>query len=106
MLNILIVVDSCAGEVVKFTGKRGLFISGEIKPALAGVSLTITAADNSIAPITLETTNDGKYMYVFKLEKVICGSVVTIYVYILPFYVFFCMFDTHNMQPGYLVLRD
>ncbi|XP_060065049.1 BOS complex subunit NOMO2-like [Ylistrum balloti] len=53
--------DTCVGEVVKFTGKRGVFINGQIKPALAGVSVTVIAMDDSMAPIAIETAESGKF---------------------------------------------
>lgn len=59
--EVVIHGDTCAGEVVKFTGKRGVFINGQIKPALAGVSVTVVAMDDSMAPIVMETAESGTF---------------------------------------------
>ncbi|OWF46756.1 nodal modulator 1-like [Mizuhopecten yessoensis] len=59
--EILVHGDTCVGEVVKFTGKRGVFINGQIKPALAGVSVTVVAKDDSMDPIVMETVESGTF---------------------------------------------
>ncbi|KAK3103627.1 hypothetical protein FSP39_020627 [Pinctada imbricata] len=51
--------DSCVGEAVKFVGKRGVFIMGEISPPISGVKVTVTSKDGSTQPVTMETQDSG-----------------------------------------------
>ena len=45
--------------VAEFEGKPGVFISGAIKPALSGVSITISVEDKAVS--SLVTDANGKY---------------------------------------------
>jgi hypothetical protein len=46
---------------VKFVGKRGMFITGSIKPKLAGVTVTVSHKDGTAAPIVIETPESGEF---------------------------------------------
>ncbi|ESO93836.1 hypothetical protein LOTGIDRAFT_104485 [Lottia gigantea] len=53
--------DGCPGEVGKFEGRKGVFINGDIKPAIQGASITVEATDGSIEPLHLVTDTSGKF---------------------------------------------
>ncbi|XP_061181394.1 BOS complex subunit NOMO1-like [Saccostrea echinata] len=60
-VEVTVVGDTCPGEAVKFVGKRGIFITGSIKPKLAGVTVTVTHKDGSAEPIVIETPESGEF---------------------------------------------
>nr|KAG5708736.1 hypothetical protein BaRGS_034953 [Batillaria attramentaria] len=49
------------GEVASFVGRKGVFITGQVKPPLEGVQITVTAEDGSMEPVVLTTEASGKY---------------------------------------------
>ncbi|KAJ8298746.1 hypothetical protein KUTeg_022806 [Tegillarca granosa] len=54
--DITVQGDTCPGEIVKIIGKRGLFIIGRMKPALAGVNISVVTIDRSLMdPLYVET---------------------------------------------------
>ncbi|XP_048249948.1 nodal modulator 1-like [Haliotis rufescens] len=60
-VDTTIIGDLCPGEVAVFEGKRGVFILGQVKPALEGVKISVTAQDGSIDTIVLHTEASGKF---------------------------------------------
>lgn len=60
-VEVTIVGDTCPGEAVKFVGRRGIFITGSIKPKLAGVKVTVTHKDGTADPIVIETPDSGEF---------------------------------------------
>ncbi|XP_041372550.1 nodal modulator 1-like [Gigantopelta aegis] len=59
-LTVTIMGDACPGEVATSQGKRGVFITGEVKPALEGVTITVTA-NSSAKPTVFTTDSSGKF---------------------------------------------
>jgi hypothetical protein len=53
--------DTCAGEVAKFIGKRGVFVSGRVKPAIEGVSITVTTVGAESEYVSIETDKKGEF---------------------------------------------
>ncbi|KAK7106662.1 BOS complex subunit NOMO1-like isoform X2 [Littorina saxatilis] len=53
--------ESCPGEVASFTGRKGVFMTGEVQPPLEGVTITVTSEDGSMDPVLLTTEASGKY---------------------------------------------
>ncbi|KAL5020566.1 hypothetical protein ScPMuIL_003458 [Solemya velum] len=53
--------DTCPGEVAKFTGKRGMFIEGQISPALADVNITVVTMDGALDPVSIVTDGKGQF---------------------------------------------
>ena len=62
-MNVLVFPpsDSCPGVVANFEGKQGVFISGQILPTLADVSVTITDQRNADLTITMVTDAQGTF---------------------------------------------
>lgn len=58
-------------------GRRGIFITGSIKPKLAGVKVTVTHKDGTADPIVIETPDSGE----FKQVKVIANDYKDFHVY-------------------------
>nr|KAG5688657.1 hypothetical protein BaRGS_017511 [Batillaria attramentaria] len=59
--EVLVDGESCPGEVASFVGRKGVFITGQVKPPLEGVQITVTAEDGSMEPVVLTTEASGKY---------------------------------------------
>ncbi|PVD27782.1 hypothetical protein C0Q70_12955 [Pomacea canaliculata] len=59
--EVLVDGESCPGEVASFVGRKGVFITGQVQPALEGVQISVTAEDGSMEPIVLSTDASGKY---------------------------------------------
>lgn len=56
--------ENCPGASVKFDGKEGIFIEGEVSPPLADVFVTITTESNEYQVgqvIDVKTAVNGKY---------------------------------------------
>ena len=53
--------ESCPGEVASFVGRKGVFMVGEVKPPLEGVTITVTSEDGAMEPVVLVTEANGKY---------------------------------------------
>ncbi|XP_038065332.1 nodal modulator 1-like isoform X2 [Patiria miniata] len=57
--------DDCLGKVVEFEGRAGVFISGQVKPGLGGVKISVTSRsleDKEVRPaINIDTAKDGRY---------------------------------------------
>ena len=77
------IADDCQLDLVKFTATRGLFVSGDMTPALAGVSISLES-DQLDSPVTTLTDSTGHYslgpfprdlQYTVKAEKL--GYVLT-----------------------------
>lgn len=60
-MTVMLIVDTCPGEAVKFVGKRGIFITGSIKPKLSGVTVTVSHKDGTAEPIVIETPESGEF---------------------------------------------
>jgi len=60
-MEVTITGDSCPGEMIKFTGERGQFIVGQVRPALAGVMVTVTDPAGKMEPVTMETNDKGDF---------------------------------------------
>ena len=60
-MTVMLIVDTCPGEAVKFVGKRGIFITGNIKPKLSGVTVTVSHKDGTAEPIVIETPESGEF---------------------------------------------
>nr|XP_022336385.1 nodal modulator 1-like isoform X1 [Crassostrea virginica] len=60
-VEVTVVGDTCPGEAVKFVGKRGIFITGSIKPKLSGVTVTVSHKDGTAEPIVIETPESGEF---------------------------------------------
>lgn len=58
--------------MVKFEGRKGMFISGLITPPLEGVHIAIKDTNNDKFKVTLDTDRDGKFrsasLNIFKLN--------------------------------------
>ena len=46
---------------MKFEGRLGVFIMGEVEPSLEGVDITITPQNDPEQPIKVATDTGGKY---------------------------------------------
>lgn len=53
--------EACPGEVKKIEGKRGVFIEGQITPAIPDVVITIVAKDNPNDKIEVTSNDKGSY---------------------------------------------
>ncbi|XP_012945613.1 nodal modulator 1 [Aplysia californica] len=60
-VEVFVSGDDCPGTVAELTGRKGVFIEGSITPALEGVTVTVTAQDDSMEPIVVTTQASGKY---------------------------------------------
>ena len=56
----LLVADDCQLDAVVFTATKGLFVSGQVSPALAGVRVVLQAGALP-KPVEVETDAGGKY---------------------------------------------
>ena len=59
--EVAVLGDTCAGEVAKFIGKRGVFVSGRVKPAIEGVSITVTTVGAESEYVSIETDKKGEF---------------------------------------------
>jgi len=55
--------DDCTKVLATFRGIVGKYVMGHVEPATSDVIITITEQSGKIAPITLQTTDDGSYRY-------------------------------------------
>ena len=42
-------------------GRKGVFMVGEVRPPLEGVTVTVTSEDGTMEPVVLTTEASGKY---------------------------------------------
>ena len=56
-------LESCPGEVARFEGKMGAFISGKIDPPLKGVKIAITDDTTQKIVLNIDTNDKGSYRY-------------------------------------------
>ncbi|KAL4228821.1 hypothetical protein ACF0H5_011861 [Mactra antiquata] len=77
-MDVTIPGDVCPGEMIQFTGERGLFIIGHITPALGDVLVTVYDSEDRVNPVNAVTNEKGDfnigplhkgYDYVVKAEK-------------------------------------
>ncbi|XP_072048765.1 LOW QUALITY PROTEIN: BOS complex subunit NOMO1-like [Amphiura filiformis] len=68
MVDITIKTGSgCVGQVAEFEGRAGVFVAGQVTPALKGVKVTVTVkstikdGEETRPPINMETDQNGKY---------------------------------------------
>ena len=54
------IADDCQLDLVKFTATKGLFVSGAVTPALAGVAVTLRS-EQLTEPATAVTDEEGRY---------------------------------------------
>ena len=54
------IADDCQLDLVKFTATKGLFVSGAVTPALAGVTVTLRS-EQLTEPATAVTDEEGRY---------------------------------------------
>ena len=59
----LFITESCPGELLSFTGQRGLFVEGLVSPPLAGVKVTVVEASGKMEPVVMETEESGTFRY-------------------------------------------
>ena len=57
------ITESCPGELLSFTGQRGLFVEGLVRPPLAGVKVTVVEASGKMEPVVMETEESGTFRY-------------------------------------------
>ena len=49
--------------MASFVGRKGVFMVGEVKPPLEGVTITVTSEDGAMEPVVLVTEANGKYRW-------------------------------------------
>ncbi|XP_071122767.1 BOS complex subunit NOMO1-like [Mytilus edulis] len=59
--EVAVLGDTCAGEVAKFIGKRGVFIIGHIKPAIMGVNITVTTKGVQAPSVSVDSAANGGF---------------------------------------------
>ncbi|CAC5408303.1 Nodal modulator 2,Nodal modulator 3,Nodal modulator 1 [Mytilus coruscus] len=59
--EVAVLGDTCAGEVAKFIGKRGVFIIGHIKPAIEGVNITVTTKGAQAPSVSINSAANGGF---------------------------------------------
>ena len=57
------VTHDCTKVLATFRGIVGKYVMGHVEPATSDVIITITEQSGKIAPITLQTTDDGSYRW-------------------------------------------
>lgn len=60
-MDITVSGDACPGEMIKFSGEKGLFIIGHVYPALAEVKITVHDSSDRVEPVTTLTTDKGDF---------------------------------------------
>ena len=59
--TLVCLTDACPGEMLKFTGEKGQFITGHVQPALAGVRITVHDSQDRMDTVSAETTAKGDF---------------------------------------------
>ena len=67
---MLCLSDDCPGALVQFEARAGVFIEGQVTPALGGVEITVTAPGQE----TVKVLTDDKGQY--RWEKWVFGTML------------------------------
>lgn len=58
---LIVLTESCPGQMVEIMGRAGLFLQGQVMPELEGVEITIRKSGATEPLITVLTDISGSY---------------------------------------------